>query len=159
MTPDEVIEYVTSQLEGTLVVVASEEGGAPEGAWGDTFFFYDPDDITLPEKRFPYATIVINDYPGFDEASDLKRTGVYRVNMWVSRVTYERQTSADDVSAIDYTVLDKVIPHPVYGSQSWLSVLNPGPATEGTVRDLLAEAHDRAMSRYEKLSTRRSESE
>jgi len=40
------------------------------------------------------------------------------VNVWVSRETYERQTSADDVSAIDYTVLDKVIPHPVYGPQS-----------------------------------------
>lgn len=159
MTQDEVIEYVTRELEGTLVVVASEEDGAPEVAWGDTFFFYDPDGITSPEKRFPYATIVINDYPGFDEASNLKRTGIYRVNTWVSRDTYERQISADDVSAIDYTVLDKVIPHPVYGPQSWLSVLNPGPVTEGTVKELLAEAHDRARNRYEKLSTRRSESE
>jgi hypothetical protein len=156
MTRDEVIDYVTRELEGTLVVVASEENGAPEVAWGDTFFFYDPDDITVPEKRLPYATIVVNDYPGFDEASDLKRTGVYRVNLWVSRDTYERQTSGDDVSAIDYSVLDKVIPHPVYGPQSWLSVLNPGPVTESTVKDLLAEAHDRARKRHEKQSTKRS---
>jgi hypothetical protein len=147
---------VTRELEGTLVVVASEENGAPEVAWGDTFFFYDPDDITVPEKRLPYATIVVNDYPGFDEASDLKRTGVYRVNLWVSRDTYERQTSGDDGSAIDYSVLDKVIPHPVYGPQSWLSVLNPGPVTESTVKDLLAEAHDRARKRHEKQSTKRS---
>ena len=104
----------------------------------------------------PYATIVVNDYPGFDEASDLKRTGVYRVNLWVSRDTYERQTSGDDGSAIDYSVLDKVIPHPVYGPQSWLSVLNPGPVTESTVKDLLAEAHDRARKRHEKQSTKRS---
>src|SRR5919106_567377 len=113
MTQDEVIEYVTRELEGTLVVVASEENGAPEVARGDTFFFYDSDDITRSDKRFPYATIVINDYPGFDEASNLKRSGVYRVNMSVSRDTFERETSADDVSAIDYTALDKVIPHPV----------------------------------------------
>jgi hypothetical protein len=52
MTRDEVIDYVTRELEGTLVVVASEENGAPEVAWGDTFFFYDPDDITVPEKAF-----------------------------------------------------------------------------------------------------------
>jgi hypothetical protein len=155
MTRDEVIDYVTSELEGTLVVVASEESGAPQVAWGDTFFFYDPDDITLPEKRFPYATIVINDYPGFDEASNLKRKGVYRVNVWVSRDTYQRQTSASRVSDVDYTVLDEVIPHPVYGPQSWLSVLNPGPVTEGAVKDLLAEAHDRAGKRYVKQSTRR----
>jgi hypothetical protein len=155
MTRDEVIEYVTNELKGTLVVVASEEDGAPEVAWGDTFFFYDPDRITLPEKRFPYATIVVNDYPGFDEASSLKRPGVFRVNVWVSRDTFEEQTAADDVSAIDYTVLDKVIPHPVYGPQSWLSVLNPGPVTEDTVKDLLLEAHHRARNRYEKQSTRR----
>ena len=158
MTQDEVIEYVTSELGGTLVVVASEESGAPAVAWGDTFFFYDPDGITLPEKRFPYATIVVSDYPGFDEASNLKRPGVYRVNTWVSRDTYERQTSADDVSAIDYAVLDKVIPHPVYASQSWLSVLNPGIVTESTVKDLLAEAHRRARNRYEKQRTRPSDS-
>ncbi|MGH8951868.1 MAG: DUF6194 family protein [Acidimicrobiia bacterium] len=156
MTEAEVIEYVTSELEGTLVVMASEESGAPEVAWGDTFFFYDPDNITLPEKRFPYATVVVNDYPGFDEASDLKRTGVFRVNAWVSREMSDRHTSAIDPSTIDYAVLDEVIPHPVYGPQSWLSVLNPGPATEATVKELLAEAHDRARNRYEKQNRKRS---
>jgi hypothetical protein len=155
MTRDEVIEYVTRELEGTLVVVASQEDGAPEAAWGDTFFFYDPDHLTAPQKRFPYATIVVNDYPGFDEASNLKRTGIYRVNVWVSRDTYERKTPAEDVSSIDYTVLDQVIPHPVYGPQSWLSVLNPGRVTEDTVKGLLAEAHDRGRHRYEKQRSRR----
>jgi len=155
MTREEVIEYVTNELEGTLAVVASEESGAPEVTWGDTFFFYDPDNITRPEKRFPYATIVVNDYPGFDEASNLKRPGVYRVNVSVSRDTFEEKTSADDVSAIDHTVLDKIVPHPVYGPQSWLSVLNPGPVTEGTVKELLAEAHHGARNRYVRQRIRR----
>jgi hypothetical protein len=154
VTHDEIVEYVTTQLEGTLVVVASEEDGAPEVAWGDTFFFYDPDGVTLPDKRLPYATIVINDYPGFDEASDLKRSGVFRLNMSVSRDTYELHTSADDVTGIDYSVLDEVIPHPVYGPQSWLSVLNPGINTEDTVRALLTEAHHRARDRYERSTGR-----
>jgi hypothetical protein len=157
MTHDEVIDYVTRALEGTLVVVAAEQNGAPVVAWGDTFFFYDPDHVTSPEKRLPYATIVINDYPGFDEASDLRRPGVYRVNAWVSRDTYEREVSADDESAIDYAALDKVIPHPVYGPQSWLSVLNPGSVTEDKLKDLLAEAHDRARIRYERQRTRDSD--
>ena len=150
MTQDDVIDFVTAHLEGTVVVVASEENGDPEMAWGDTFFFYDPDGITVPERRLPYATIVTNDYPGFDEASNLKRPDVYRVNAWVSRDTVELQTSADDAPTIDYAVLDKVIPHPVYGSQSWLSVLNPGHDTQGRVKDLLTEAHHRARTRYEK---------
>jgi predicted DNA-binding protein (MmcQ/YjbR family) len=79
------------------------------------------------------------------------------VNVWVSRDTYEREVSAGDESAIDYAALDKVIPHPVYGPQSWLSVLNPGSVTEDKLKDLLAEAHDRARLRYERQRTRYSD--
>ncbi len=147
VTPDEIVDFVTG-LGGNIVVVASEEEGAPESAWGDTFFFYDPDGVTVPEKRMPYATIVFNDYPGFDESSDLSRPGVFRVNMTVGRETFQRHIP--NVDTADYAVLDEVIPHPLYAKQSWLSVLNPGSKTEDIVRALLMEAHDRARTRYEK---------
>lgn len=150
MTQDEIVAFVDRALDGTLIVVASKESGAPESAWGDIFFIYDPDRTTPPERQFPYATIVISDYRGFDEASNLNRPGIFRVNVWVSRETFERETATNDESAIDYTTLDEVMPHPVYGAQGWLSVLNPGPATDETVRSLLVEAHDRARARYEK---------
>jgi hypothetical protein len=149
MTDDEVVEFVTN-LEGTVVTVASEEKGDPEMAWGDSFFFYDPDGITDPRRRLPYATIVVSDYPGFDEASDLNRDGVFRVNLWVSPDSFDRFVP-DEVD-VDYAALDQIIPHPVYAKQSWLSVLNPGPATEATLRGLLVEAHDRARGRYQKRS-------
>jgi hypothetical protein len=150
MTPDELVDHAERGLTGTLVVVASEENGAPEVAWGDMFLIYDPERVIPPEKHFPYATVVVNDYPGFDEFSDLAREGVYRVNIWVSKDTFDAETPDEDPATIDYTVFDRIIPHPVYGSQSWLSVVNPGPATEERVRALLAEAHDRARARYEK---------
>jgi hypothetical protein len=152
VTPDDIVDYM-ERLDGTVVLVASEENGAPEVAWGDVFFFYDPDDVIPPEKRFPFATIVVNDYPGFDELSELGRPDVYRVNAWVSRDTFQREVAGSDEASIDYTVLDEVIPHPVYGAQGWLSVLNPGVATGSKVRELLAEAHDRARARYEKRSS------
>jgi hypothetical protein len=152
MTHEEVVELVTAK-GGTIVVVASEDNGDPEMAWGDTFFFYDPDGVTVPEKRMPFATIVVNDYPGFDEASDLSRPGVFRVNVSVSRDTFEHHSPDEDTS-IDYAALDRVIPHPVYAAQSWLSVLNPGPATEDAVRALLSEAHSRARDRYDKRQAR-----
>jgi hypothetical protein len=148
MTHEEVADLVTG-MDGTIVMVASEEAGDPEMAWGDTFFFYDPDRVTVPEKRMPFATIVVNDYPGFDEASNLGRPGVFRVNVSVSRETFE-QHSLDDEKPIDYSVLDEVIPHPVYAAQSWLSVLNPGEATDVTLQALLGEAHARARDRYDK---------
>jgi hypothetical protein len=153
MTRDEVIQYVESDLGGTLVVVASGENGAPEVAWGDTFFIYDPDRAIPPEKQLPYATVVINDYPGFDEYSNLARPGVFSVNVWVSRDTFDAQTAAGG-QPVDYTVFDRVIPHPVYASQGWLSVLNPGPETDSNLKELLAEAHERARARYEKRQGR-----
>jgi hypothetical protein len=151
MTPDEIVEFV-NELGGTIVVVASEENGDPEMAWGDTFFFYDPDGVTVPDKRMPFATIVVNDYPGFDEASDLSRPGVFRVNLSVSRETFEQHSP--DGRSIDYTVLDQMIPHPLYAAQSWLSVLNPGADTTESVKALLTEAHERARNRYDKKATR-----
>lgn len=146
VTPEDIVDFVDTDLPGTIVVVASEENGDPEIAWGDTFFFYDPDGVTVPERRLPYATIVTGDYPGFDEASDLNRPGVFRVNFWVDRDTSALHISDD----IDYTVLDQVIPHPVYAKQSWLSVLNPGPNTDEPTRDLLRNAYAGAKTRYEK---------
>jgi len=151
MDHEDVIELVTL-LGGTVVVVASEDNGDPEMAWGDTFFFYDPDGVTVPEKRMPFATIVVNDYPGFDESSKLSRPGVFRVNVSVSRETFGRHSPHE--MPIDYSVFDEVIPHPVYAAQSWLSVLNPGPATDNTVKALLSEAHARARDRYDKLQVR-----
>ena len=41
MTEAEIIEF-TGGLPGVTVVTASEAGGAPEVAWGDSFFYYDP---------------------------------------------------------------------------------------------------------------------
>jgi erythromycin esterase-like protein len=64
-------------LPGVEQLVASEENGAPEGAWGDRFFYVGPD------RRQPFATIVEHDVPGFDEASQLDRPSVTHNRRWV----------------------------------------------------------------------------
>jgi hypothetical protein len=71
--------------------------------------------------------------------------------MWVSRPTFEQVAEAEtDSDQVDYTALDRVIPHPVYGPQSWLSVLNPADSTSDKVKALITEAHGRARDRYDK---------
>jgi hypothetical protein len=35
--------YIAETYAGVAVLVASATDGSPEIAWGDTFFFYDPD--------------------------------------------------------------------------------------------------------------------
>ena len=94
-----------------------------------------------PEKHWPnYATLVTTDE--HDDASDLDRPGVFRLNLGVDRETFEQIASSD--LEPDFTAFDRLLPHPVYGQQRWISILNPTDETfRDTVVPLLALAHDR----------------
>jgi len=106
-------------------------------AMGATFFSLDP------EKHWPnYATIVTTDEHDEGAPSNLARPGVFRLNLGVGRATFERLVGS--IADPDYAAFGRVVPHPVYAKQLWISILNP---SDGTFRDvalpLLAEAHDR----------------
>ena len=60
MIEAEIVQFVRG-LAGVAVTVASEDNGAPEVAWGDSFFFYDPDGDLPDDRRSPFATIVTGD--------------------------------------------------------------------------------------------------
>lgn len=149
MTESEIIRFM-SGLPSTVVLTAGPGDGAPEVAWGDSFCYYEPDGEPPGGRRQPYATIVIKDYPGFDTASALDRPGVFRLSVAAGRAAFERllgyppAAHAEHHAGIDYTVLDRVLPHPVYAAQGWICVLNPGEQA----RSLLADAHARAAARH-----------
>jgi Family of unknown function (DUF6194) len=153
LTQDDLIAFVTD-LPGVVVVTADEASGAPEVAWGDSFFFYDPDGDTPDDRRMPFATIVTKDYDGFDTASDLNRPDVFRLNIAVGRTRFEEligyppAAHAERSAGLDYTVVDRLIPHPVYAPQAWVAILNPGETTAEPARSLLTEAHRRAAQRH-----------
>jgi hypothetical protein len=135
MSEDELIEFIGG-LDGAEVVVASADNGAPESSLGDVFF-------SVAGRRFPFATIVNRDQPGFDESSRLDRDGVFRLNIAIGR---EALHDRFDLGAgHDPAALDRLFPHPVYAAQGWVSVLNPD-ISAGEVRDLLQTAHTRATS-------------
>jgi len=155
-----ITRYIADTFAGVDVVVASRETGAPEVAWGDTFFSYDPDRDLEPKHRLPFATIVTKDYGDFDRASNLNRPGVFRLNIGVSKETYRSlfgpQPPPPGASGVvdtghDFTALDQLMPHPVYAPQSWVCVLNPSEATFQAVGPLLAEAYELAVRRYAKV--------
>jgi len=152
VTEDEIIEFATG-LPGVVTTTADEASGAPESAWGDSFFFYDPDGDTEPDKRWPFATIVVSDYPGFDESSQLSRPGVFRLNINVGRTAFEElfgyspAAHAVRPNEFDNAALDQLLPHPSYAAQAWVSILNPdrlSPRAKG----LLTQAHERAAKRH-----------
>jgi hypothetical protein len=148
-----ITRYIADTFDGVDVVVASRETGAPEVAWGDSFFSYDPDRDLEPKHRLPFATIVTKDYGDFDRASNLNRPGVFRLNIGVSKDTYRSlfgdQPPSPGASGVvdtghDFTALDQLMP------QFWVCVLNPSETTFQAVQPLLAEAYELAVRRYAK---------
>lgn len=148
MDQERIIRYVEETFSGVEVLRPTDGPGA-----GDTFFFYDPRRDIDPARRMPFATIVVKDYQGFDESSRLDRPGVFRLNVGPRRDTFRALFDAapDGDKAADAerddAALDRLMPHPVYGSQWWVCVLNPSPTTFDAVKPLLADAYARVAAR------------
>ena len=114
-------------------------------ALGASFFSLDA------EKHWPnYATIVTTDEHDEGAPSKLSRPGVFRLNIGVGRATFERLVG--EMVEPDYAAFERILPHPVYAKQLWISILNP---SDGTFRDvvmpLLTEAHDRLAAARARL--------
>ena len=136
MNEDAIISAIVQGFEGVETATAN----------GDTFFFY------RDERMFPFTTLVMSDFN--DSHSDLNRPGVFRLNIGVSKQTYQSLFGAqtfqgeDAAPGHDFTALDTIMPHPVYGRQYWVCILNPSQATfEARVRPLLVEAHGLAAGK------------
>lgn len=130
MTEDDITQHLIDMLGGGHFEVADD----------NTFFFHGAD------NKFPFATIVTKDND-FDSASNLNRPGVFRLNVGVGKETFRALFGDAEPSGINYTALDRLMPHPVYARMHWVSVINPSAATFETVKPLLAEARNLLIAR------------
>ncbi|GIJ36524.1 DUF6194 family protein [Micromonospora sediminimaris] len=141
-------------LPGVEQIVTNEENGSPEGASGERFFYVGPD------RRQPFATIVDHDVPGFDDASQLDRPGVFRLNLDLGRAEFERlfgfppKAFEEHRQEFDFARLDTVVPHPGYALYGFGSIVMPGPHLLPEIDRLLAIAHGRAVDRHERAARR-----
>lgn len=128
--------FITQYIKNTF------DGINVDTAMGATFFSCDP------ERKLPFATIVTEDNP-YDSASNLNREGVFRLNVRLGNEAFHRLFSdaAVDADNFDYTALDRIMPHPIYGKMSWICVLNPSEATFQRLQPLLADAYERAVAK------------
>jgi len=133
MNESSVIDYITTTLPEVETTAA----------YGYNFFFYRSD------RLLPFATLISSDQE-YDRFSNLDRPGVFRLNIGVSRKTFQSLfgTEKVDLSNYDFTALDVIMPHPEYAQQHFICVLSPGDATFDKVRLLLAEAYDMAVRRF-----------
>jgi len=133
MNESSVADYITKTFPGVETTIN----------FGYTFFFYKSDHL------LPFATIASSDNE-YESISKLDRPGVFRLNIGVSRETFQSLfgTGKVDVGSYDFTALDVIMPHPDYAPQSFICVLSPSEATFEKIRPLLAEAYDIAVQRY-----------
>lgn len=130
MTEDDITQHLIDMLGGGHFEVADD----------NTFFFHGAD------NKFPFATIVTKDNE-FDSASKLNRPGVFRLNVGVGKDTFRALFGEQPSADIDYTAIDRLMPHPVYAKMHWVSVINPSAATFETVKPLLTEARNLLIAR------------
>jgi hypothetical protein len=146
MNEDMITQYILDTFRGVDTVTAD----------GNTFFFYDP------EHKFPFVTLVTND--AYEQISDLDRPGVFRLNIGIGKQSFRAlfgvstpPADPGDAGAggYDFTALDQLMPHPVYGRMYWMCVLNPSAQTfETAVQPLLAEAYQLSVGKYGKRRAR-----
>lgn len=147
-----VIRYITETFDGIDLLEAS----------GDSYFYYDPNRDIPHDRRFPFATLVTGDR--YDQASDLNRPCVYRLNIGLTRDTYRTLFGAQPRHPVtggvietghDFAALDQVMPHPVYSPMFWVCILSPSEATfRQAVQPLLAEAYALDVSKYANRAAR-----
>lgn len=143
-TPESLLALLTARYPDTRAVPS----------WGERSLFYNPGN-RLP-RGVCFATVKEKN-GGNDRASGLDRPGVFRVNFgpqksdFISRFgkTLARPAKGGIVGGPwDFTALDVLTPHPVYGWMGWMAVLNPSAATLDALLPLIDSAHARARATF-----------
>lgn len=146
MTADEILEYCLNQLEGTVLV----------NSWGERGIFYNPENKL---KRGVYILTVKEKDGENDSSSNLSRENIYRVNLGVHKDTFReifgtipKRPSKGGVVDMEYdfTVTDKILPHPVYAWMGWICFLNPSQKTFDELKPYISEAYEYAKEKYAK---------
>ena len=144
LTPTEIIDALLSKFDGVTVVEA----------WGEKSLFYNP------RKRLPrgvyFATIKEKNGDN-DKASSLDRNGIFRLNIGTTKHLFLERFGAPPPrpskggiieGTWDFTALDTLMPHPIYGWMSWVAVLNPTPKTFEDINPLIEAAYIKAQKAF-----------
>ena len=125
-------------------------------SWGETTLFYNPEK-TLANGVY-FCTIKQKNSAN-DIASHLDREGIFRFSFSISKKTYEnkfgpkpkRPSKGCIIKAnFDFTALNQLMPHPIYGWMSWVQILNPDAVTLAKLYPLLSEAYTQAVNKFNK---------
>lgn len=146
MIPKTIITHITENFTGIV----------PKASWGETSLFYNPNNA-LPNGVY-FCTIKEKNGDN-DKASDLEREGVFRVSLGVGSDAYvelfgekpKRPAKGGIVdTGHDFTAVDELMPHPIYGWMSWIQVLSPSEKTFADMQPMIQTAYDLAVAKFDK---------
>jgi hypothetical protein len=113
-----------------------------EDNYGYVFFFVGDDHL------LSFVTVANADNE-WDNVSNLNREGVFRVNIGISRETFDTLIG-EPSEPLDYSVLNTFLPHPEYAKQNFICILNPEGENAERTRELIREAHAIATKRSQR---------
>jgi hypothetical protein len=113
-----------------------------EDNYGYVFFFVGDDHL------LSFVTVA-NAENEWDNVSNLNREGVFRVNIGISRETFDTLIG-EPSEPLDYSVLNTFLPHPEYAKQNFICILNPEGENAERTRELIREAHAIATKRSQR---------
>lgn len=153
------MQNAISEQELTRLILDRYEGLICKEAYRETTFFYNPDQL-LPNGIY-VCTIKSEDGPN-DKASQLNRAGVYRLSCGLPPDKYcelfgakpKRPAKGQIVDLdTDFTVLDQIIPHPIYAWMGWVCVNNPEEETLRRFLALMDFSYEKAKRAYIKKTS------
>ncbi len=94
-----------------------------------------------------------------DKASQIDRDGVFRFNFGLPPSAFieifgvkpKRPAKGEIIEGRwDFTELNKLMPHPVYGWMGWVAVLNPSQEVITELKPLIRLAYEKAQQSFKK---------
>lgn len=125
-------------------------------AYGETTFFYNPDNYL--KNGVYFCTIKESDGPN-DKSSKLDREGTYRISTGITKEKYlqlfkeipKRPLKGKIIEGdFDFSEENVILPHPIYGWMSWISVLTPTDETFEEYLSLIDVSYEKAKENYAK---------
>ena len=144
MTIEQLTKYILETFPGSDFVTFQ----------GDVFYYADKS-LVGSKTIQPFATIVTKD-SDYDKASNLDRDeDTYRFNLGLNKSDFDSLIAVQPPSKefgaylqtdIDFTVEDQIIPHPIYGTANWISVINPSKLTIDKLKQYMKKGFNNQLA-------------
>lgn len=146
MKPENIIKHIAENFHGVV----------PKSSWGETSLFYNPGKA-LPNGVY-FCTIKEKNGEN-DKSSELDRAGIFRVSIGINKSSYEKLFGLKPPrpakggiinTGHDFTALNTLMPHPIYGWMNWVQILNPTETAFKEILPLIEEAYASAVVKFNK---------